>query len=357
MAFNNGDRARQSEVIELIPPMDEDGHYVIEDGNAFGPDEPVWTYSDGGNFYSNHLGSNQRLPNGNTLISESIVGHMLEVNSDGEIVWEHTVNRAQIARSLRYAADYPGLYRLHPIDEGVVVINEMLIVNDTTQADEDGEFDSWIELYNNQDVELSLWGFRIGIDENFETSWALPDTSIGGNDYLIIWADDDKEQNGLHTNIELPSRGGNLYFSAPDGNILDFTEFGDQTADVSYGRLPNGSGEFTLLIPTFCEENLDSVEVAVKEEPNQSTDFSLLQSYPNPFNSTTTITYQLAKMGQVTLNVYDINGQLTSTLINAVQSIGNHQIVWNADSVPSGVYLLSLTNEQSSQIRKIILLR
>ncbi|MDP8239907.1 MAG: aryl-sulfate sulfotransferase [Candidatus Hatepunaea meridiana] len=504
LAFNNGEGQRQSVVVEIIPPVDDEGHYELEEGEAFGPDEPVWTYSDGRDFYSNHLGGCQRLPNGNTLISESTSGHLFEVNRDGDIEWEHTVNRSQIARSLRYAVDYPGLYSLHPLDEGDVVINEFLVVNDTTQADQDDEFDSWIELYNNSDEELSLWGFRIGINDNFETSWIIPDTSIDGHDYLIIWTDEDMEQEGLHADFQLPSRGGNLYFTAPDGNTLDEIEFGDQMADRSYGRYPNGTGEFTEMVPSFGSENEDEeihdysglvineiliindttqvdqdnefdswielfnnsdesislasvsfcIETIMPEEnwlfpdtsiashgylivwadgdvdqaglhtdfslsgfegelllfdygnedidrvewyeqttdislgryPNgtgefrqmtpsfasenlegvQSTEeihydspdrFKLFESYPNPFNSMTTITYQLPRMGQVTLSVYDVNGKLVTTLFDGVQSVGSHQVVLNADAVPSGVYLISLSNDQVTQTCKVLLIQ
>ena len=357
LMFNNGEGARQSEVIEIVPPMDDEGNYVIEEGEAFGPEEPVWTYSDGRDFYSNHLGDNQRLPNGNTLISESTSGHLLEVDEDGEIVWEHTVNRAQIARSLRYAEDYPGLYRLNPLDEGEVVINEFLVINDTTQADQDDEFDGWIELYNNSDEEISLWGFHLSNDADNSTRWTFPDTSIDANDYLIVWTDDDSEQEGLHADFELDLRGGGLYLMAPDETVLEEIGFPDQFADISFGRYPNGSGEFRQMTPTFAEENLDSIITSVSYEPTSPIHFGLLESYPNPFNSTATITYQLPKMSQVTLNVYDLNGKLVTILFDGVQSLGSHQAVWDASDVPSGVYLVTMSNGLSVQTDKVILLR
>ncbi len=113
LVFNNGEGQRRSVITEITPVSDGAGNYLLTAGRAFGPLEPTWTYSEGTGFYSNHLGSCQRLPNGNTLISESTSGYLFEVTADGQKVWDFQF-QGQIARSLRYAADYPGLARLNP---------------------------------------------------------------------------------------------------------------------------------------------------------------------------------------------------------------------------------------------------
>ncbi|MCZ7558567.1 MAG: aryl-sulfate sulfotransferase [Bacteroidia bacterium] len=112
LAFNNNARARASIITELTPPRDAQGNYVLESGAAFGPATPAWTYSNSTAFFSNHLGGNQRLPNGNTLISEATKGRFLEVTPSGEVVWSYNTGR-ETARVLRYAPDYPGLKALH----------------------------------------------------------------------------------------------------------------------------------------------------------------------------------------------------------------------------------------------------
>ncbi len=113
MAFNNGETQRFSEVIEIEPPVDEDGNYSFTIGTAFGPSEPLWIYSDKeSDFYSMHLGHCQRLPNGNTFIVESEDnGNMLEVTQSGEKVWEFSPG-FQVAKAHRYDTDYPGLSKL-----------------------------------------------------------------------------------------------------------------------------------------------------------------------------------------------------------------------------------------------------
>ena len=76
LVFNNGERQRASSIVEITPPVDNNGNYAFTPGLAFEPSEPTWFYSAGNSFYSQHLGSNQRLPNGNTLICEATRGYL-----------------------------------------------------------------------------------------------------------------------------------------------------------------------------------------------------------------------------------------------------------------------------------------
>ncbi len=110
MAFNNREGTNASMVVELVPPVDSLGNYSHIQGTAYAPASPLWSYSASG-FYSNHLGGCQRLPNGNTIISESTSGNLFEVNPAGSIVWNYSPG-GEIVRVLRYGYDYPGLSQL-----------------------------------------------------------------------------------------------------------------------------------------------------------------------------------------------------------------------------------------------------
>ncbi len=110
MAFNNREGTNASMVVELVPPVDSAGNYSYTPGTPYAPASPVWSYSATG-FYSNHLGGNQRLPNGNTIISESTSGNLFEVTSSGTVVWSYSQG-GEIVRVLRYGHDYPGLSNL-----------------------------------------------------------------------------------------------------------------------------------------------------------------------------------------------------------------------------------------------------
>jgi len=89
------------------------------------------------------------------------------------------------------------------------------------------------------------------------------------------------------------------------------------------------------------------------DEPEAPTpeDFALLQVFPNPFNGITTVNYALPTAGKVTLAVYDLTGREVSRLVDRELAAGNHQTVWQAESAPTGVYLIRL--ETASEVRSI----
>lgn len=80
-----------SSVVEIAPPIDDDGNYVLPEGEAFGPRAPVWAYEakDRKSFYAPFISGAQRLTNGNTLICAGPLGRYFEVTAEGAIVWEY----------------------------------------------------------------------------------------------------------------------------------------------------------------------------------------------------------------------------------------------------------------------------
>ncbi|HNX00274.1 MAG TPA: FlgD immunoglobulin-like domain containing protein, partial [Candidatus Cloacimonadota bacterium] len=90
--------------------------------------------------------------------------------------------------------------------------------------------------------------------------------------------------------------------------------------------------------------------------------YSSLSNYPNPFNPSTTISYNLKDNAQVTLDIYNIRGQLVKSLVHEKQSSGKHSIVWNGrdesnTSCASGVYLYRLKAGEALITRKMILMK
>ena len=147
------------------------------------------------------------------------------------------------------------------INYDVLVINEFLADNETTVMDQDGEYDDWIEIYNNGTEGLAMTGMYLSNDASLPGMWAFPDTTIAAGEYLIVWADNDVEQVGLHANFILAQTGGTILFSDPDLNIVDEYTYGDQISDISTGRYPNGTGDFIAMPPTFGTENTASASV------------------------------------------------------------------------------------------------
>ena len=137
-----------------------------------------------------------------------------------------------------------------------VVINELMPVNSTTVADNYGEYDDWIELYNISPSPQDLTGCYLSDKKSHRTKWKFPaGISISGNGYLIIWADNDTTEYGLHANFKLSSSGEKVVLSYPDSTKIDEVDFPAQTLELSYSRVPNGTGPFTWKIPTFEKTN------------------------------------------------------------------------------------------------------
>lgn len=94
MFNNNAGRPEHrfySNVLELAPPLNASGRYRRSAAGAFAPSTVVWKYqaADPEAFYSSHLGSAQRLPDGDTLIDSGVAGIVFEVTPTDRLVWEY----------------------------------------------------------------------------------------------------------------------------------------------------------------------------------------------------------------------------------------------------------------------------
>jgi hypothetical protein len=106
-------------------------------------------------------------------------------------------------------------------------------------------------------------------------------------------------------------------------------------------------------------EMIVSVAQTSEQKPRQ---FSLKQNYPNPFNPETTIRYQLAEPGLVRLEIFNLRGQQIRTLVNERRSAGAYSVKWDGRddsgrSVASGVFLYRLNAGESTESRKLVLIR
>jgi hypothetical protein len=122
----------------------------------------------------------------------------------------------------------------------------------------------------------------------------------------------------------------------------------------------------TLLNRAFdliCSDHLESAKMlidslmAVKDKINNPRDYSLIQNFPNPFNSITTIQYSLAGPLQVNLKILNTSGETIETLVNEEQNTGDYSLRWNAAHQPSGLYICTLKAESEYKTRKLLLIR
>jgi len=99
------------------------------------------------------------------------------------------------------------------------------------------------------------------------------------------------------------------------------------------------------------------VTVSLDHQRPILTEYRLYNNYPNPFNPTTTLRYELPKDSRVTLSVFDINGREVTRLVNETQPAGCYSITWNASEVGSGIYFYRIQAGEFHQVKKMVLMK
>jgi len=242
------------------------------------------------------------------------------------------------------------------VNPGDLVVNELMAQNTGTAADPAGDFADWIELYNNTANVLSLDNLYLSDTYSNLLKWQFPaGTTVDPNGYLIVWADEDLEQEGLHADFKLSASGENVILSYSDGTKIEEVAFGAQMADMGYARVPNGTGAFVIQSPTFNMNN-DSLLGIDEEGINE---VSLFKNYPNPFAQRTTITYQLAETLDVQMKVYDLFGRELITLVDGYRQAGVYKVEFNAreDISPVGIYICRIKAGGHSKVIKMVCLK
>lgn len=223
---------------------------------------------------------------------------------------------------------------------GQLVVNEIMASNSITVTDPDGQYEDWFELYNNTANTLSLDNLYASDSTTNLLKWQFPTgTTIAPYSYLIVWADSDLTQTGLHADFKFSAGGENCVLSYPDGTIIESVTFGAQTTDMGYARVPNGTGSFVIQAPTF---NANNQSLGI----NDSTEIATFKVYPNPTNDLITIESGQNEISQISL--YNMQGQL---LLNKRTSSTTSLDV-DLSAYSSGIYLLKVNGNQTIRIVK-----
>lgn len=217
-----------------------------------------------------------------------------------------------------------------------LVINEILASNDNVIADEEGEYDDYIELYNNSNTNISLEGFSITDDINELNKFELPTEMILANGYFLIWADNDEEQGVNHANFKLNADGEELYLVNPSGEIIDALSFTNQEENISYGRSPNGTGDFFTMSATPLISNLAAANVPIIDEKE-------VRMFPNP--AIDNVSIQLKEVGTYMIEVYSVSGKLILS-----KEFTGSSIELNISSLLSGTYFVRVNNTVNALI-------
>jgi hypothetical protein len=171
----------------------------------------------------------------------------------------------------------------------------------------------------------------------------------GGSNFGEMYVNDGSGD----TRVELED-GNNSYQngSGSPGTIL--VEEGatfDQLIGIMYYSFSNYK-----LVPRKDDDFVNYTDV--ENENALPMSYSLEQNYPNPFNPSTTIQYSLPEAGTVNINIFNVLGENVKTIINnSNQAAGSYKAVFNASSLPSGIYFYRLEVNDFVQVKKMILMK
>jgi len=256
-----------------------------------------------------------------------------------------------------------------------IVINE---INYRSPSDFDpGE---WIEILNNspQLINISGWFFQ---DSNITNRFTIPSgiTLLPGA-YLVL-ANDTTAFHNLYPSamnftgefhFNLNNDGESLYLFNPAGFLIDSLQYSNQ---YPWPTAPDGNGPTLALIdPRRDNANplnwtassghgtpgTSNVPSSLDQtNDNQVTSFTLDASYPNPFNTSTTIKFRLNISNRIKIEIFDLSGRLVTVLWNGRLTTGQHTLQWTpAGDLSSGIYFYRITGDYAvSAIRKIAYLK
>ncbi|MFK7845139.1 MAG: T9SS type A sorting domain-containing protein [Rhodothermales bacterium] len=138
--------------------------------------------------------------------------------------------------------------------------------------------------------------------------------------------------------------GGETWYSADFGARVNRFRFLGDSLGYAVGR---------SVYKLNAQEPVDIAD----EQPIANNQPVLFPNFPNPFNPTTTVSFELPNPGEVTLAVYDVMGRLTRTLSSEQLPVGRHEVVFDASGLPSGTYLIRMDTPNGFITRKAVLLK
>jgi len=239
-------------------------------------------------------------------------------------------------------------------------------------------YGEWFEIFNSTDTSININGWVIkDLDDDYHIigSEGL-DVIIEPGEYFVMARNDDQ---GLNGGISVGYRYSNFTLSNDDeviltdssGTILDQVHYTSswtyesgvsmETHDTELDNnlhenwfasaVQYGNGDYGT--PGRDWQSLD-VSKNPKSLPPR---FSLLGSFPNPFNSSTSIRFDVFIPGKYIIRAYTLNGSFIETLFESDLYQGSYDFRWVAENISSGVYLLRMESATGTDIKKVLYLK
>lgn len=317
LTFDNGNLSHIPEFLGTDEPISRAIEIAVNESGSNYTAELAWSYELPLELFGFASGNTQKLNNGNVLVTTvGGGGRSLEINENGDIVWEAEYNLSLPNGAVYRAHRIPGLY---PAAYSILINN-------------------YQEYEGNEGVYLPEGISNITFTLTHEGGY--PDTFF----YEIM--DDAGWFNAASESVFLqPGQETGLTFS---GNIAASANGNPITITVTPAHHPEESKSVTVTGFT---------SPLTRTTPDIPAEFELKQPFPNPFNSSTTIRYSSETPGPVSLQIFDITGRLMATLADENPGSGFEEIKWNAGNHPAGLYFVKLMADDQIETKKIIYLK
>ena len=196
-----------------------------------------------------------------------------------------------------------------------------------------------VEVTIHSDVDIYGVQFDLDYDNNY---LALTEGQITS---LVNSAD-------VYSKIIEPGKARVIMFSMQGDKIMNSTDDVSSVININFDTT-EGLSNSNVSISNLILAGANGVSVDCERDATFDVNFmpevtSLEKNYPNPFNPSTTIPFNITQSGNVTLSVYDMSGSLVKTLTSDYKEAGSYKVIWNGlnndgQQVASGQYILKMS--------------
>jgi len=299
----------------------------------------------------------------------------LDNNGNFVITWHDTHNGNQDVYAQRYAND------------GTVIGSNFKVSDDTSDAvypsistdnngnfvitfmdNRNGNWDVYLQRYSSDGIPLGA-NLKVNDDDGsiYEDYFVKPSISSDNDgNFVINWGDWEDE---LEFDVSIYAQRYSNEGIAKGNNFLvtNFSENIIVSPDVKLwnGRIYNVWEVILRDSNSWVRSDVwanvldwdNPVGINDRDMVQLPSTYQLSHNYPNPFNPTTAIGYQLSAVSDVELSIYNLLGQKVATLVSERKNAGNHQVEWDAGQLSSGVYYYMIKAGEFQDVKKMILLR
>lgn len=191
----------------------------------------------------------------------------------------------------------------------------------------------------------------------------IPELTIADHESALVTLNNVRFKTPVATFPSSSDRATSFVLVDSEGKEIDFrTTFSE--ADYMGQAMPTSAFNLTALVGNFrgtlqvtARSTADFNFDVSNERFDGAYEFQLAQNYPNPFNPSTSISYSVAEMTNVTLTVYDILGRVVATLVNDVHSPGQYNVNFDATRLSSGTYIYRIEAGDFMSTKKMLLIK